>query len=51
MKCSSCGTVLPAMKTIYFTEEGDEAEEHACCDSRYEQIEDEGLIVPGPYSV
>jgi hypothetical protein len=42
---------LPAMKTVYWPEEGDWAEEWPLCEKCYAEVADEVLIVPGPYSV
>jgi len=36
------------MKTVYWPEEGDEAEEWPLCERCYEVVSEEVLIVPGP---
>ena len=51
MVCSECGLVLPAMKTVYWPEDGDEAEEWPLCDGCYEEVAAEVLIIPGPHAV
>jgi hypothetical protein len=51
MRCSECGLVLPAMKTCFWPEDGDDAEEWPLCPSCFAAVADEVLIVPGPYAV
>ncbi len=51
MRCSECGAEGPAMKTVYWIEDGDEAEEWPLCDECYGEVVNEVLIVPGEFSV
>jgi hypothetical protein len=51
VKCSECGLVRAALKTVYWPEEGDEAEEWELCQGCFEEVADEVLIVPGEFSV
>jgi hypothetical protein len=46
--CSECGTEEPAMPTVYWPEEGDEAEEWPLCPDCHGEVAGEVLIVPGP---
>ena len=48
MVCSECGAVAAAMRTCYWPGDGEEAEEWPLCDSCYEEVADEVLIIPGP---
>ena len=48
MRCSGCGAEKPIMKTVYWLEEGDEAEEWPLCESCYGEVADEVMIVAGP---
>lgn len=49
MICSECGAELPAMKTVYWPSEGEEAEEWQLCEGCYAEVTGKVLIVPGPY--
>ena len=48
MRCSECGAEEPVMKTVYWPEEGDEAEEWPLCEGCHGDVAGEVLIVPGP---
>jgi hypothetical protein len=48
MICSECGAELPAMKTVYWPSEGEEAEEWQLCEGCYAEVTGKVLIVPGP---
>lgn len=48
MRCSECGAKHIVMKTVYWREEGDEAERSFLCPGCYEEVADEVMIVPGP---
>ncbi len=48
MVCSECGTTAAAMPTVYWPEEGDDAEEWPLCPSCFAEVAGEVLIVPGP---
>jgi hypothetical protein len=48
MRCSECGAEAPVMKTVYWPEEGDDAEEWPLCDGCYAEVAHEVLIVAGP---
>ena len=47
MKCSECGLEAPAMPTVYWLEEGEEAEEWPLCEGCYREVASEVMIVPG----
>jgi len=47
MRCSECGATAASWPTVYWLEEGDEAEEWPLCRECYAAVKDEVLIVPG----
>ncbi len=47
MRCSECGAEEPVMKTVYWPEEGDEAEEWPLCEGCHGSVAGEVLIIPG----
>ena len=47
MKCSECGAIAAAWPTVYWREDGGEAEEWPLCGECYEAVKDEVMIVPG----
>ena len=51
MICSECGAAAAAMKTVYWPEDGDEAEEWSLCERCYRDVAGGVFIVPGPYAV
>ncbi len=48
MVCSECGAEEPAMKTVYWIDEGEETEEWPLCDGCYGEVADEVMVVAGP---
>ncbi len=48
MACSECGREEPALKTVYWMDEGDWADERPLCDRCHGYVADKVLIVAGP---